>query len=176
MEKKTMLVAEHIDKRFGMTHAVNDVSINIAAGEVRALIGENGSGKSTFCQMLCFGRDIFAVQAPCQHTYHRMGNAGRTSGGTNPAIDTVEGFLRTFCKVSPLCIGNVLHYFQTLRTSLGTCVTADAAVDLRIQLHHDTLLGADLFHVIGSLIRREEGKCGDVHPLLHLRLAGQTCL
>ena len=53
MEKKTMLVAEHIDKRFGMTHAVNDVSINIAAGEVRALIGENGSGKSTFCQMLC---------------------------------------------------------------------------------------------------------------------------
>ena len=53
MDKKTMLVAEHIDKRFGMTHAVNDVSINIAAGEVRALIGENGSGKSTFCQMLC---------------------------------------------------------------------------------------------------------------------------
>ena len=53
MEKKTMLVAEHIDKRFGMTHAVNDVSINIAAGEIRALIGENGSGKSTFCQMLC---------------------------------------------------------------------------------------------------------------------------
>ena len=53
MDKRTLLVAEHIDKRFGMTHAVNDVSINIAAGEVRALIGENGSGKSTFCQMLC---------------------------------------------------------------------------------------------------------------------------
>lgn len=48
-----MLVAEHIDKRFGMTHAVNDVSLNIAPGEIRALIGENGSGKSTFCQMLC---------------------------------------------------------------------------------------------------------------------------
>ncbi len=53
MDKKTLLVAEHIDKRFGSTHAVNDVSLNIAAGEVRALIGENGSGKSTFCQMLC---------------------------------------------------------------------------------------------------------------------------
>ena len=53
MEKKTMLVSEHIDKRFGMTHAVNDVSLNIDAGEIRALIGENGSGKSTFCQMLC---------------------------------------------------------------------------------------------------------------------------
>lgn len=53
MDKKTLLVAEHIDKRFGMTHAVNDVSLTIAAGEIRALIGENGSGKSTFCQMLC---------------------------------------------------------------------------------------------------------------------------
>ena len=48
-----LLRAEHIDKRFGITHAVNDVSIDVEAGEIRALIGENGSGKSTFCQMLC---------------------------------------------------------------------------------------------------------------------------
>ena len=53
MDKKTLLVAEHIDKRFGITHAVADVSLTIAAGEIRGLIGENGSGKSTFCQMLC---------------------------------------------------------------------------------------------------------------------------
>ena len=53
MDKKTLLKAEHIDKRFGITHAVNDVSLTIAAGEIRGLIGENGSGKSTFCQMLC---------------------------------------------------------------------------------------------------------------------------
>ena len=48
-----LLKAEHIDKRFGITHAVNDVSFTVNAGEIRALIGENGSGKSTFCQMLC---------------------------------------------------------------------------------------------------------------------------
>ena len=50
MDKKTMLVAEHIDKRFGMTHAVNDVSINIAAGEVRAqmLCGIYTIGGGTF--------------------------------------------------------------------------------------------------------------------------------
>ena len=52
-EKITLLKAEHIDKRFGITHAVNHVSLKVAAGEIRALIGENGSGKSTFCQMLC---------------------------------------------------------------------------------------------------------------------------
>jgi ribose transport system ATP-binding protein len=53
MSDKVLLVAEHIDKRFGITHAVNDVSLTINAGEIRALIGENGSGKSTFSQMLC---------------------------------------------------------------------------------------------------------------------------
>ena len=53
MGKKTLLIAEHIDKRFGITHAVNDVSLTIDAGEIRGLIGENGSGKSTFSQMLC---------------------------------------------------------------------------------------------------------------------------
>ncbi len=53
MDKTPLLIAEHIDKRFGITHAVNDVSLTIDAGEIRGLIGENGSGKSTFSQMLC---------------------------------------------------------------------------------------------------------------------------
>ena len=53
MEKKTLLVAEKIDKKFDITHAVDNVSLTIAAGEIRGLIGENGSGKSTFSQMLC---------------------------------------------------------------------------------------------------------------------------
>ena len=48
-----LLKAEGIDKHFGITHAVDHVSLNISRGEIRALIGENGSGKSTFCQMLC---------------------------------------------------------------------------------------------------------------------------
>lgn len=50
---KPILIAEHVDKSFGITHAVNDVSLTIDAGEIRGLIGENGSGKSTFCSMLC---------------------------------------------------------------------------------------------------------------------------
>ena len=53
MSNKPLLVADKIDKQFGITHAVNEVSLTIDAGEVRGLIGENGSGKSTFSQMLC---------------------------------------------------------------------------------------------------------------------------
>jgi ribose transport system ATP-binding protein len=42
-----LLSASHISKRFGITQALDDVSIELAAGEVHALMGENGAGKST---------------------------------------------------------------------------------------------------------------------------------
>ena len=82
MEKRTLLVAEHIDKRFGITHAVNDVSLTIAAGEVRGLIGENGSGKSTFSQMLCgiytIGGGTFTLDGEPLHIRNQVqaNNAG----------------------------------------------------------------------------------------------------
>jgi ribose transport system ATP-binding protein len=48
-----MVRSEKINKFFGITHAVKDVSLEFDKGEIHGLIGENGSGKSTFCSMLC---------------------------------------------------------------------------------------------------------------------------
>lgn len=45
---KILFRAEHINKSFGAVHALKDFSIEILPGEVRGLVGENGSGKSTF--------------------------------------------------------------------------------------------------------------------------------
>lgn len=36
-----------MNKKFGSTVALNDVSLTVYPGEIRGLIGENGSGKST---------------------------------------------------------------------------------------------------------------------------------
>ena len=47
-----ILRAEKVNKYFGINHAVNDVSLSFYKGEIHGLIGENGSGKSTFSSML----------------------------------------------------------------------------------------------------------------------------
>ena len=41
-----------ISKRFGATHALRNVCLDVSAGRVLALIGENGAGKSTLMKVL----------------------------------------------------------------------------------------------------------------------------
>ena len=50
--KPVALRFHNISKRFGGQLAVDDVSINLIAGEVHALVGENGAGKSTLIKIL----------------------------------------------------------------------------------------------------------------------------
>ena len=47
-----VVAAQHVTKRFPGVLAVDDVSLSIAPGEVLALLGQNGAGKSTFIQIL----------------------------------------------------------------------------------------------------------------------------
>lgn len=47
-----LLRFERVSKRFGGTQAVDDVTLDVHAGEVLALLGENGAGKSTLIKLL----------------------------------------------------------------------------------------------------------------------------
>jgi len=47
-----LLTLEGVSKRFGTVVANCDVSLSVAAGEVVALVGENGAGKSTIVNLL----------------------------------------------------------------------------------------------------------------------------
>lgn len=52
MKQEILVKVEHMNKRFGSTVALKDVSIEVCSGRVLGLIGENGSGKSTVTSII----------------------------------------------------------------------------------------------------------------------------
>ncbi|MCC7116951.1 MAG: ABC transporter ATP-binding protein [Anaerolineales bacterium] len=47
-----LVSAKNLHKKFNDTHAVNDVALNIKAGEIYGLVGSDGAGKTTTMRML----------------------------------------------------------------------------------------------------------------------------
>jgi len=48
----SLITVQNINKHFGQFHVINDVSTEFFQGEVVAIVGASGSGKSTFLRML----------------------------------------------------------------------------------------------------------------------------
>ncbi len=77
--KPVVIEADSITKRFGGAVALNDVSVEVRAGEIFALVGENGAGKSTLMRILA------GVLSPDEGTVKIDGTP--IEGGTRAAID-----------------------------------------------------------------------------------------
>lgn len=48
-----VIVAEHLTKKFGKFTAVDNISFEVAQGEIFGFLGANGAGKTTAMRMLC---------------------------------------------------------------------------------------------------------------------------
>jgi ABC-2 type transport system ATP-binding protein len=50
---ETVIRLDHLSKRYGNVHAVQDLSLKIEAGTIFGFLGPNGAGKTTTMRMLC---------------------------------------------------------------------------------------------------------------------------
>lgn len=50
--RRIAIEASHVSKKFGHVEALRDASIRVSRGEIVALFGDNGAGKSTFLRIL----------------------------------------------------------------------------------------------------------------------------
>ena len=101
-----LIEIEHLTKRFGGFTAVDDVSFNVARGEVLGFLGPNGAGKSTTMRMLAgFMIPSAGTARICGHDVQGDGVAARRALGflpegapTYPDMG-VESFLTFVAKV-----------------------------------------------------------------------------
>ena len=49
----SIVIAEHLTRKFGEVTAVSDLSFEVAEGEIFALVGPDGAGKTTTMRILC---------------------------------------------------------------------------------------------------------------------------
>ena len=66
-----MVSLQHISKSFGSQNVLNDVSLEIPAGQIVGLLGPNGAGKSTLMKILIglWSADSGTVSAPSRIGY-----------------------------------------------------------------------------------------------------------
>lgn len=73
----SLLEVRNVSRSFGLLVAVNDVTLNVEAGELRAIIGPNGAGKTTFFNLISgffaptSGRILFDGQDVTELAVHK---------------------------------------------------------------------------------------------------------
>lgn len=92
----TLLSLQNISKRFGSTIALDNVSFDVAGGEVHALLGENGAGKSTLVRIayglvrpdagVAFASPVFARAAGIGMVHQHFTSIPSLSVGENIAL------------------------------------------------------------------------------------------
>ena len=87
MNQELAVDAVGVSKTFGSVHAVDNISIQVAAGEVYGVLGPNGAGKTTFLRML------FGLIRPDSGTVRVFGRSWNTDGVRT--LDGVAGFIES---------------------------------------------------------------------------------
>lgn len=110
MDSQCLLGTKGIYKSFGPTRALVDVNLNVSRGEVRGLIGENGSGKSTICSIIAGAQtadegEMFLRDEP----YRPKGNVDAQMQGISMIVQEA-GTIPGITVASNIFLGNLKQF------------------------------------------------------------------
>jgi len=108
----TVIVVQHLTRRFGNFVAVNDVTFAVARGEIFGLLGANGAGKSTAFRMLC------GLLPPSEGTLRVAGFDLRTAAA--PARARIGYMAQKFSLYADLSVQQNLRFFSSAYRLTGT--------------------------------------------------------
>jgi len=118
-----MIQFEHIEKRFGRTQALADVSLDFSGGRTIALIGPNGSGKTTLI------KSLLGMVVPDSGTIRFRGKDiwrdwnYRAEIGYMPQIGRYP---------DNMTIGQVIDMMKDIRSAAGMSLDEDLIHDFRL--------------------------------------------
>jgi branched-chain amino acid transport system ATP-binding protein len=111
----SLLTVDNVTKAFGSLVAVRDVSMTVAAGELRAIIGPNGAGKTTFFNL------ISGLFPP---TRGRIVFDGEDVTQLAPHMRVARGMARTF---------QITEIFPELDIAENVRIAVESAAGLRLR-------------------------------------------
>ena len=104
MERELILAAHKVCKAFGPTRALIDVDVEVRKGEIRGLIGENGSGKSTFCSIVAGALEMDSGELELHgEKYEVKSMVEAQNHGVAMIVQEAATFPRTGCRLQYLC-------------------------------------------------------------------------
>ncbi|HEY2136632.1 MAG TPA: ABC transporter ATP-binding protein [Xanthobacteraceae bacterium] len=130
----SLLQVENVSKHFGSLIAVDDISMNVEAGELRAIIGPNGAGKTTFFNL------ISGLFAP---TTGRIVFDGQDITNVWPARRVALGMARTF---------QITEIFPELAVRENLRIAVEVAAGLRLSPYMPSRMAAEIRARIDELL------------------------
>ena len=116
-----ILEVEHINKTFGRTEVLKDISFSLERGQVLSLIGSSGSGKTTLLRCLNFLEtpDKGVIRVNDELLFDAANPVTPVAPTTNTTAAIIETFLKFFILftswfsfvISKLFSAMVLYYY-----------------------------------------------------------------